>query len=264
VYPGKRRAAALLVANPRTRTALPRGAAANVIQFIENGVDLSIWSEVGRPEQPRDAVTRFIFIGRLVDWKAVDLLLLAFRKAAASAAISLTVVGDGPERQRLEQLARSTDTPGAEGNEAGRVSFLGWRTQAECARLLQGADAMVLPSLWECGGAVVLEAMSMSVPVIATGWGGPADYLDDECGVLVKPDSREGFVDGLAAAMVTLARSPELRLAMGRAGRRKVVAEFDWDVKVERMLAVYRAVTDSSVARRKSGGTGPTAGVGSA
>jgi glycosyltransferase involved in cell wall biosynthesis len=120
--------------------------------------------------------------------------------------------------------------------------------QAECARQLQSADALVLPSLYECGGAVVLEAMALGKPVVATAWGGPLDYLDARCGVLVPPRDRESLVQGLADAMVRLASSPVVREAMGREGLEKVRREHDWDVKVDRIVAVYRHAVQRSLA----------------
>ena len=99
---------------------------------------------------------------------------------------------------------------------------------------------LVLPSLLECGGAVVLEAMSLGKPVIATAWGGPLDYLDPGCGVLVAPASREAIVEGFEAAMVALAHSPERRRKLGEQGLRKVKREFDWETKVDGMLDIYR------------------------
>jgi glycosyltransferase involved in cell wall biosynthesis len=82
--------------------------------------------------------------------------------------------------------------------------------------------------------------MAMGLPVIATRWGGPADYLDESCGVLLEPSSREAFVAALAAALVRLARSPAERRALGRAGLARVRERFDWEVKADAMLAVYR------------------------
>jgi glycosyltransferase involved in cell wall biosynthesis len=76
--------------------------------------------------------------------------------------------------------------------------------------------------------------------VIASAWGGPLDYLDERCGVLVAPTGRDAFVQGLADAMVRLAGSPTLRREMGRQGRDKVRGDYDWEVKVDRMVAVYR------------------------
>jgi glycosyltransferase involved in cell wall biosynthesis len=74
----------------------------------------------------------------------------------------------------------------------------------------------------------VLEAMAMAKPVIATAWGGPADYLDSTCGILVEPRSRDFLIGGFAYAMRLLMEDPTLCRRMGDAGRAKVVKTFDW------------------------------------
>lgn len=246
LMPGKQQAALLIVANERTRQALPQGGCKQVIELVENGVDLSLWkSSISNLQKTQSSVTRYIFIGRLVDWKAVDLLLLAFKHAASNASMSLTIIGDGVERNSLEQKVRELDLLAHDANQTGKVFFTGWLSQEECSNQLEQSDVLVLPSLLECGGAVVLEAMAMEVPVIATNWGGPTDYLDTSCGILVEPSSREIFIENLAAAMIQLARSPQEREAMGRAGREKVMQCFDWETKVDRMIEVYRQVAAS-------------------
>jgi len=231
LMPGKLRAAALLVANERTARALPKGIRGQVITLVENGVDLSIWKPIDRPRQAPGPV-RFAFTGRLVDWKAVDILLDAFKQVAAQCDATLDLFGSGPMRESLENQARAL------GLDA-KVKFHGWVAQADCAALLGTMDALVLPSLYECGGAVVLEAMAMGLPVIATDWGGPADYLDASCGILVPPTTRGQFDHDLAAAMVKLAQSPGLRRELGQAGRRKVEEAFDWERKGDRILQIY-------------------------
>ncbi len=102
-----------------------------------------------------------------------------------------------------------------------------------------GQDCLILPTLLESGGAVLLEAMAVGLPVIATKWGGPAEYVDDSCGILVPPDSRESLIAGLADAMERLARDPELRHRMGEAGRRKIQRFYTWDAKIDRILDFY-------------------------
>ena len=110
LMPGKRRAAMLLVANERTRAALPRGVCSNVVMLVENGVDLALWSTPhSSAKESASTATRFVFMGRLVDWKAVDLLLLAFKRASAQTAMTLSIIGSGDERVNLEQMARSLD-----------------------------------------------------------------------------------------------------------------------------------------------------------
>lgn len=241
LLPGKRRAAFLLVANALTRRSLPAGVCKRVIELVENGVDLSIWrpeSRADAPARPDGAVT-FLFLGRLVALKSVDLLLLALQRAAKQAPIRLVVAGDGPERARLQSLAAELGLmPGSDG--PGSVTFTGWLPQTEAAEQLRLADCLMLSSVHDCGGAVILEAMCVGKPVIATAWGGPTDYVDDSCGLLVPPDGREQLIQGFADAMIRMARSPRMRQAMGDRGREKARAEYDWEIKVDRVLEIYR------------------------
>jgi len=238
LLPGKRRAAALLVANPRTEAALPSVArSAPLHHVVENGVDLRRFSApVVRSID--DAHVRFAFVGRLVDWKGVDLLLEAMAMPDVSPSIELDLFGDGPARASLTELCERLGL-------AGRVRFHGFVPQEQTARKLRELDGLVLPSLYECGGAVVLEAMASGLPVIATRWGGPADYLDSECGVLIDPVGRAHVVSELASAMTRLADDGELRRRMGASGRRKVEREYDWERKLDRMLEIYSSVQTS-------------------
>jgi glycosyltransferase involved in cell wall biosynthesis len=216
------------------------------VEVVENGVDLAIWKPKGdRLIEPLNLAAsianpqpvRFVFVGRLVAWKAVDLLLKAFKYLSAQMPVELEIIGDGEQRSDLEALATALQL---NSDYQTLVNFNGFLSQSACAQRLQSADVMVLPSLYECGGAVVLEAMTIGIPVIATDWGGPQDYLDDSCGILVEPKTPDLFVLGLANAMITLAESPELRQAMGRAGRQRIIDHFDWEVKVDRMLDIYQ------------------------
>ena len=238
LIPGKRRAAALIVANQRTRAALPPGSSPNVIELVENGVDLSTWQADGFASGSGSDDLVLVFMGRLVAWKAVDTTLQALRLALSDGIrVRLEVVGDGEERQRLEELA---DDLGLEGV----VRFHGFLPQAACAEILHRADALILNSLYECGGAVVLEAMSMGLPVIGPDWGGPADYLDETCGILVHPSPRETYAARIAEAIGALAEDPDRRVRLGRAGAARVRQDFDWATKVEQMVSIYRSVLD--------------------
>jgi glycosyltransferase involved in cell wall biosynthesis len=235
IIPGKRRAAVLLVSNRRTREVLP-AARAPVVEMVENGVDLSLWRprDDRDPPAPSDGGVRFVYLGRLVDWKGVDFLLQAWAAARTSPATRLEIIGDGPMRGPLVALR---DRLGL----AASVEFVGQLPQQECGRRLRQADVLILPSLIECGGSVVLEAMATGLPVIATAWGGPADYLDESCGILVPSTSPDAFIRGLTGAIERLDSSRGLRLEMGRAALRRVAA-FDWEAKIDRILEIYRQV----------------------
>lgn len=231
LLPGKLRADVVLVANDRTRNALPRGVTGRIIELVENGVDFSIWRRSNHNRE--DGPMRFIFVGRLIDWKALDLVLEAMRRLRGHLPISLEIVGDGPMQQAWKASAEALGL-------SSLVEFSGWLSQSACADRMQRADVFVLPSLFECGGSVVLEAMAMGLPVIATRWGGPTDYLDETCGILVSPSSREALISGFADAMEKLARSDSLRRQLGQAGYSRAQEHFDWQRKVDQMLKIYQ------------------------
>ena len=109
-----------------------------------------------------------------------------------------------------------------------------------CSEYLANCVALALPSVHECGGAVVLEAMALSRPVIATDWGGPADYITPKSGILIKPESREAMVSGFAVAMGRLLESRELCEEMGAAGRKLIEEKYDWDIKISHIVDIYR------------------------
>lgn len=247
VFAGKRRASILLVANERSRRALVKGLAGVIVNLPENGVDTEIWIEKSNSSSQ---VCRFIFVGRLIRSKGVDLWLEAFQRVLdQGCTVSAVIVGDGPELHKLKQQARSKGMLAAASDEPGKVFFAGFKSQAELARLMSTQDCLVLPTLIESGGAVLLEAMATGLPVIATEWGGPTDYVDTECGILVAPESRDRLIEGFAAAMIQLARNPKLRERMGAAGRRKVEAFYTWDRKIDQIIALYRSlVTNPSLA----------------
>jgi glycosyltransferase involved in cell wall biosynthesis len=234
LIPGKRLANLILVANSRTRRALPWGIKGRVEQLVENGVDLSIWQR--KPaDQPSNPVTRLIFVGRLIDWKALEIVFAAVERARKEIAVCLEVIGDGPMRHSWETMANQMGLKSV-------VKFSGFLSQPECAERLRQADIFVLPSLFECGGAVVLEAMAVGLPVIATAWGGPLDYLDSNCGILVEPSSREGLVEGFSNAIVKLAKSPSLRTQMGQCGHDRARQNFGWERKIDKVLEFYASV----------------------
>jgi glycosyltransferase involved in cell wall biosynthesis len=233
IIPGKRRAAMLLVANDRTAKALPMHTVP-VIELVENAVDFGLWSSTSRMAH-KEGAFRLVYMGRLYALKGLDITIDALAEARTrlpEIELSMDILGDGPE---LEALQAQVERLGL----ADVVRFPGFLPQSECAQYLANGDALILGSLRECGGAVVLEAMAMGLAVIASDWGGPADYLDDTCGILVHPAPRNSFAKRQADAIVGLATDPERTKALGKVGAERVRSIYDWQGKIDQIEALY-------------------------
>jgi glycosyltransferase involved in cell wall biosynthesis len=146
----------------------------------------------------------------------------------------LKIVGDiqGNERKRLAERVSQLGIGHC-------VEFFGWQSQQRCAELLSKADVMVLPSVFDPGATVVLEAMASGKAVIAVKWGGPADILDANCGILIEPRDPPSLVADLERSIVGLAKDRNRCISMGRAGRAKVLAEYTWPTKIKRFVEIY-------------------------
>ena len=226
--PGKFFADILLVANARTRQALPALHRGKIVELVENAVFAHKIIQHPRQYLPLDHPIA-LYVGRLQDWKTVDIVIDALRECQ-NTNICLRIVGDGPERANLQ--TRAADL-------AGRVEFTGAVPHDRIMDEYDRADMFLLPSIRECGGAVVLEAMARGLPVVATDWGGPADYITPDTGILIEPLSREHMVRQFALAMDRLATTHTLRQQYGTAAVQRIRQQFTWEDKISHMLEIY-------------------------
>jgi len=180
-----------------------------------------------------------LFVGRLVERKGVHLLLDALASLPAERRPVLHVVGDGPDRGKLEEQAARL------GLGAG-AAFHGFVSREELQRRLSTCDAFVLPAVVDAKGdteglgVVLIEAMSYARPVIASAAGGIVDIVRDERnGYLVPP----GDAAALAGAIQRMMDDPAAARRMGLDGREDVEAGFSWDAIADRLAAIYRAVS---------------------
>jgi phosphatidylinositol alpha 1,6-mannosyltransferase len=139
---------------------------------------------------------------------------------------ALVIVGDGPERKKLEALF------------AGKpVTFTGALRGAELARAYASLDAFVHYGTEETFGQTIQEAQASAVPVVAPAVGGPRFLINDqENGRLIEPEDTHGF----AEAVVSILAIPRLAARMGEAGRRSVLNK-SWKANNESLLKTYRA-----------------------
>jgi glycosyltransferase involved in cell wall biosynthesis len=166
-----------------------------------------------------------VFVGRLSHEKGVDVLI---RAAAQVPELCVRIVGDGPERARLGELARQL--------QAANVSFLGRLPRSGVFDELRGARCLALPSTWEEPmGVVLIEAAALGVPVIGSNTGGTPEAIVRGTGVLVPP----GDVAALAAALRDAASDPEGWWRRGVAARRQFEAEFSPARAYETLMMAY-------------------------
>jgi glycosyltransferase involved in cell wall biosynthesis len=184
---------------------------------------------------------RPISVGTLLHLKGFDLGLRAFaRFQERYPAAEYWIIGDGPERRRLERLARGLRI-------ADKVIFAGGLPRQKALERLAECDVLLHPALHESGSWVCLEAMGAGRPVVCLDLGGPAFQVTDGTGIKVPATSPQQAVSDLADAMLRLAHDPALRSRLGQAGRRRVAAQFDWDQKGILMAEVYEAAKKSGV-----------------
>ncbi len=167
-------------------------------------------------------------VGRLAPEKNYGLLLRAVARARQlGTQVSVVLVGDGEEREKLERLSTEIGC-------ADATTFLGWRT--DVSRLVGAFDLLAVSSTSEALPLVVLEAMSAGVPVVSTAVGEIPRVLGyGEAGVLFP----SGDVDALTHVLMELSDAPQRRRALGTAGRERVRQAYSHELMVDRYLALY-------------------------
>lgn len=167
-------------------------------------------------------------VGRLSPEKGFDLLIRAAdRLLRAGFDFHLLLIGDGPQRRELETLIAQLD-------RSDKVRLLGYR--ADAVEAYEAMDVFALSSLREGLPNVVLEAMTMEVPVVATRVAGlPRLVTCGENGLLVEP----GDVEALAEALRRLLGDAALRRRLGRAGRETVEARYSFGSRMQKIRAIY-------------------------
>lgn len=226
-------AAAILAAFDHTIASLPHGHEAKIFNFPETGASLDRFGGAG--DQKRADPLTFLFVGRLVPFKCADVAITAFAKSDLLRRHRLLIVGDGPERSKLEAMV-------AESKLDKCVTLCGWRTQSEVAEMMKAANAFVFPSIRDAGAAVVVEAMMAGLAPVVVKYGPTKDYITEDCGIGIPLGTRGDHVEGFRAAMERLAQEPELCQKMGRAAHQRAVENFSWDVRARRIVEIYRWV----------------------
>ncbi len=210
--------------------------------------DVELMSETGVTQLPpapiaaREGLTRegsrrprLLFVGRVVRSKGVRDAIRAMARLKDLDGLMLDVVGDGDDLAACKEEARELGV-------GGMITFHGRLPRKDIDAFYARADVFVFPSFREPSGNVVLEAMSHGLAMVVADRGGPGFVVDEHCGFRVPVVDPAQFADGIAQCIRQLAMQPELIVTMGTAARERVMRQFLWDAKIDRMMELYDRV----------------------
>src|SRR5947207_13639127 len=239
------RTTALIAVSPQVRDDLVALGIAPRERFAVIRLGIELGERVTAEQNGRDESRRYLgigpdrfavgWIGRMTAVKRTDDVLVAFKRLRDSGVDAcLCLVGDGPDRVQLERRAHDLGV-------VKETLFLGY--QEDVAPFYAAFDALVLPSSNEGTPVSAIEALAAGRPVVATRVGGVPDFVwEGEGGFLVEP----GATDELADRLAQLARDPELRERMGKAGRERVLPRYAVGRPVVDVDRVYRSLLSAS------------------
>lgn len=203
------------------------GVSESKISIVYNAVEIPSAAPITVP-----LTTRFkiVTVGRLIALKQIDHLIEALAEIDGA---GLVIVGDGPERHRLEAQARASKL-------SDRVYFAGQRSKEDTFSLMAACDLFVLNSTHEGFPHVVLEAMCAALPVVATAVGGTPELVrDGENGVLISPNAN----GTLATTLRDLLSSSETRRRVA-AGAKRTAQQFPQSTMVEKTERVLSGANE--------------------
>ena len=225
------------------------GADPGRIVVHRTGIDVRLFAY--RARAARDgAPLHLVTVARLVEKKGIEYVVRAVaRLVTEGAEIRFTIVGDGALRESLARLAGDLGV-------GDRVHFAGWRPQHEVRDIMDDADVLVAASVTAASGDqegipnAVKEGMALGLPVLSTLHSGIPELVDDGVSGFLVPERDEG---ALVARIRTLYDAPALRESMGRAGRARVVHEYDIERLNDALETQYRRLLDRPAGDSPSG-----------
>lgn len=227
-------ASAVLTASRATLNEMPASVRQRCIFLPENAVDLEKFPLTPRAATPFgvEAPLRLSFVGRLVALKGLDMLLEAAAPLLRTGAATLDVIGEGPERPRLERIIQELSL-----SESVRMD--GWVEHDKLGARLRESDLFVFPSIREFGGGAVLEAMALGVPPVVLAHGGPPELVPPGTGFVLPMTDRADIIKRLRDLLLSVSTEREMLAAAGQRAQQHVREFFTWEAKAGQIIEVY-------------------------
>ncbi|MEQ9407466.1 MAG: glycosyltransferase family 4 protein [Fuerstiella sp.] len=228
-----RNSSAIVCGSQHTASEIPARYQDKVVYIAENGIEPNRFA--ARRTRRAGAPLRCIFVGRLVPYKGVDLLIEAIEPLVKDGKVTLEIVGGGPQESNLRRLI-------ADRHLDGGIQMLGMIPHPEVQNRLVGCDLLTFPSVREFGGAVILEAMAVGVVPMAVDYAGPSELMTDATSFRIPLGSRNEIINRFRSALSALADNPDEIDVRSTAALERAHSLYTWESKAEQMLQVYQWV----------------------
>lgn len=235
-----RKADAIIARTMDSKAVFPAKYQFKVSVMLETGMaeeDLQLYQLTTQTDESvddRSHEIELIYVGRLVPSKNIETAIRALAIVRHTYPnVRLTLVGDGPLKDRLMALAERLDVQ-------EWIRFLGAVSQQRVIQQLQNSQIFLFPSLKEGGSWALIEAMSVGLPVICLDTSGMHVITDDSCAIRISPTTPDEVVNRMAEAIITLGESPQLRKRMGENAKERIKNNFLWSQKGEFIESLLR------------------------
>ena len=200
------------------------------IVYIPNSVDTDYY--IPSRSKTWDPPINILFVGRLTEAKGVNILFHAMKEVIGKGfnRLSLTIAGDGPLRQELEEMVNYLQI-------TKYVTFVG--SINNVIHYYHNSHIMVIPSNWEGLPLVLLEGMACGLPIVASNLGGNREGIRDGINGLLFPPGNESE---LSSKIIYFLEHPEIAKEMGRISREKAVAHFSLRKNIHKYIELYESL----------------------
>ncbi|WP_347989627.1 glycosyltransferase family 4 protein [Methylomonas sp. AM2-LC] len=212
---------------------IPEYALGLVERFDELGINPDVFNADNRLNSSEQC--HFLFVGRLVPYKNADVAVRAFlADKNLYENHRLTIVGDGPEMQSLQNIISKHSAI------SQNIALVGWKSAAEISALLKAAQVFVFPTIREVGGNVLVEAMACGLPCIVPDYGGPSELVNQETGIKLKLTDKPNLISAVTSAMLELANNHEQRNAKSIKAAEFAKQHYTWESKARQLKSIYQ------------------------
>lgn len=225
------RSKAILCRTEQTSALFPKRFQNKIDYLTDGAIEPDFF--VNKAEYCKNKTVRIVSTSRFIALKNVICIVQALNLIPKEYDVECVMVGKGPELEKVKQLAEKCPH---------KITFLKHMPRQDVLNQLKQGDIFITPSLKDACNLTLLEAMTVGLPIICLNWSGMAISTDDTCAIRLPVTNPEQMPKDMAAAIIKLIESPELRKRLGCAARERIRTVFNWDAKGDFMENLFNKI----------------------